>query len=133
MLFAAVVAGLMFLAARLVLATRRRENVRRQLSPYLAEAELARTHHRTGVLPLDRLGVRAEALLTRIGSHEAVQLYIDRAGIDARAGAFVCLDTLTGFRRVRVSARCQRVRNGARWGASLLCGGTVAPLAHAGV
>ncbi len=94
--FAAVVAALIFYAARLVLATRRREQVRRQLSPYLAEAELARTHRRSSVV-LERIGARAEALLTRMGSHESVQLHIDRAGIDVRAGAFVCLDALAGF------------------------------------
>ena len=94
--FAAVVAGLVFYAVRLVLATRRREQVRRQLSPYLAEAELARTNQRGSVF-LERLGARADALLTRFGSHESIQLHIDRAGVDARAGAFVCLDLLIGF------------------------------------
>jgi tight adherence protein B len=93
---AAVVAALIFYAARLVLATRRREQVRRQLSPYLAEAELARSHHRSSIV-LERVGAHAEALLTRMGSLEAVQLHIDRAGLDVRAGAFVCLDALAGF------------------------------------
>jgi tight adherence protein B len=92
---AVVVAALVFCAVQLTLVTRRREQVRRQLSPYLAEAELARGP-RSSVI-VERLGARAEALLTRFGSHESIQLHIDRAGIDARAGAFVCLDVLIGF------------------------------------
>jgi tight adherence protein B len=93
--FALVVAGLIFYAARIALATRRREQVRRQLSPYLAEAELARAP-RSGAI-VERLGARAEALLARFGTNESVQLHIDRAGLDAQAGAFVCLDALIGF------------------------------------
>ena len=50
-----------------------------------------------GSVFLERLGARADALLTRFGSHESIQLHIDRAGVDARAGAFVCLDLLIGF------------------------------------
>ena len=42
MVFAAIVAALIFYAVRLVLATRRRDSVRRQLSPYLAEATVSR-------------------------------------------------------------------------------------------
>ncbi len=97
MLFSGIVASLIFYAVRLVLATRRRENVRRQLNPYLAEAELSRTSHPAGVLMLERLGARVGRLLTQMGAHDGVQLHIDRAGIDARAGAFVCLDALIGF------------------------------------
>ena len=92
---AILVAGLVFCAVQLTLVTRRREQVRRQLSPYLAEAELERAP-RSSVI-VERLGARAEELLTRFGSHESIQLHIDRAGIDARAGAFVCLDVLIGF------------------------------------
>ena len=92
---AVIVAGLVFCAVQLTLVTRRREQVRRQLSPYLAEAELERSP-RSSVI-VERLGARAEALLTRLGSHESIQLLIDRAGVDARAGAFVCLDVLIGF------------------------------------
>ena len=40
---AVIVAGLVFCAVQLTLVTRRREQVRRQLSPYLAEAELERS------------------------------------------------------------------------------------------
>jgi tight adherence protein B len=92
---AVLVAGLVFCAVQLTLVTRRREQVRRQLSPYLAEAELERAP-RSSVI-VERLGARAEELLTRFGSHESIQLHIDRAGVDARAGAFVCLDALIGF------------------------------------
>jgi tight adherence protein B len=92
---AIAVAGLVFCAVQLTLVTRRREQVRRQLSPYLAEAELERAPRSSAIV--ERLGARAEELLTRFGSHESIQLHIDRAGVDARAGAFVCLDVLIGF------------------------------------
>ena len=70
--------------------------MRRQLSPYLTEAELERTAKRSSVI-VERIGARAAELLTRAGLHERVQLHIDRAGIEARAGAFAALNGLVGF------------------------------------
>jgi tight adherence protein B len=94
--FSVVVAALIFYATRILLATRRREQVRRQLSPYLAEAELKQTPQRSSVV-VERIGARVADLLTRVGMLERAQLHVDRSGVEARAGAFAALDGLIGF------------------------------------
>ena len=95
-------------AARLVLATRRREQVRRQLSPVPRRGGAGALGHaverRRGATR-----ARAEALLAPArGSHESVQLHIDRAGIDVRAGALRVPRRAGRLRGVRAPAHDRR-------------------------
>lgn len=95
-LLSQAIGALVFVAVGLLLKTHRREQVRRQLSPYLTESETRSSRRASSVL-VTRLAARAEQVLTRFGLRERVVLQLDRAGIDAGAGAFVCLVALLGL------------------------------------
>jgi tight adherence protein B len=94
--FSEAVAALVFFSVRLLLKTQRREQVRRRMTPYLAVTEPKR-RGRTPSVIAEHVAPRAEAILAKLGVRDAVALQIDRAGIDAGVGAFVCLDALVGF------------------------------------
>jgi len=86
---ALVVGALTFAAAYVLLTTRRRLAVHRQLGHYIGAATVSRNHGRR--ISRSWAAEHVDAGLRRTGQQQRVALLIDRAGIDSSAGAFAAL------------------------------------------